>query len=86
MLIAERSGNMARKDDIFKEKLVELRTNESIKRRRWTEDDDLILTEKFYAGLGISLISLQLHRTEPAVFNRIQKLKLYPKKIKKKAE
>ena len=73
---------MAKKNDSFKEKLITMRTEESIKRRRWDLTDDQSLTSFFHEGLGISLIALKMNRTERAVCNRIQKLKPYPKKTK----
>lgn len=73
---------MSKKDNAFKEKIVAMRTEESIKRRRWNLADDQELTELFQEGLGISFIALKMNRTERAVYNRIQKLGLYPKKTK----
>ena len=74
---------MAKKENIFKEKILTIRTDEKIKRRRWSPEDDEELIAYFFNGMGISYIAALTHRTEAAVFHRIQKLKLYPKKIKK---
>lgn len=70
------------KDTKFKADIRDLRRDESIKRRKWSENDDALLIEKFTEGLGISLIALILHRTEKAIMYRLQKLQLYPRKIK----
>ena len=70
------------KDTKFKADIRTLRKDESIKRRKWSEEDDILLIEKFNEGLGISLIALILHRTEKAIMYRIQKLQLYPRKLK----
>lgn len=75
---------MAKRDDVFKEKLITMRTAEEIKRRRWDLSDDGVLSDFFHEGLGISLIAVKMNRTERAVCNRIQKLKLYPKKTKER--
>lgn len=79
---------MAKKENIFKEKILTMRTDEKIKRRRWNPEDDEELRSYFYNGIGISYIAALTHRTEAAVFHRIQKLKIYPKKTKawKRAE
>lgn len=49
------------KEDIFKKKLKELRTDEEIKHRRWSDEEDLFLMDAFYRGLGISLIAMKLY-------------------------
>lgn len=79
---------MAKNENIFKEKIITMRTDEKIKRRRWNLEDDEELTSYFFNGMGISYIAALTHRTEAAVFHRIQKLKIYPKKTKawKRAE
>ena len=79
---------MAKKENLFKEKIITMQTDEKIKRRRWNPEDDEELRGYFYNGIGISYIAALTHRTEAAVIHRIQKLKLYPKKTKarKRAE
>ena len=74
---------MEKKENPFTEKIISMRTDEKIKRRRWNPEDDEELIAYFFNGMGISYIAALTHRTEAAVFHRIQKLKLYPKKIKK---
>lgn len=74
---------MGKKENPFTEKIISMRTDEKIKRRRWNPEDDEELIAYFFNGMGISYIATLTHRTEAAVFHRIQKLKLYPKKIKK---
>lgn len=46
----------------------------------WTEKDKELLVRLFEAGVGITEISLQLQRTEPAVQQQIEKLDLYQRK------
>lgn len=77
---------MTKKENIFKEKILTMRTDEKIKRWRWNPEDDEELISYFFSGIGISYIAALTHRTEAAVFHRIQKLKLYPKKTKKWSE
>lgn len=77
---------MAKNENIFKEKIITMRTDEKIKRQRWNPEDDEELRGYFYNGIGISYIAVLTHRTEAAVFHRIQKLKLYLKKTKKWSE
>ena len=74
---------MAKNENLFKEKIIAMRTDEKIKRRRWNPEDDEELIAYFFNGMGISYIAALTHRTEAAVLHRIQKLKLYPKKTKK---
>ena len=74
---------MGKKENHFTGRIISMRTDEKIKRRRWNPEDDEELIAYFFNGMGISYIAALTHRTEAAVFHRIQKLKLYPKKIKK---
>ena len=46
----------------------------------WTESDKKELESLFIAGYGISEIAIQLQRTEPAVFQQIEKMDLYQRK------
>lgn len=77
---------MEKKENTFTAKINAMRTDETIKRRKWSLEDDEKLMTLFYQGIGISYIAIWMHRTEAAVFHRTQKLKLYPKKTKKRAE
>lgn len=79
---------MGKKENPFTGKIISMRTDEKIKRRRWNPEDDEELISYFFQGVGISYIAALTHRTEAAVFHRIRKLKLYPKKTKvwKRAE
>ena len=77
---------MGKKEDTFTTKIIAMRTDETIKRRKWSMEDDEKLISLFFQGIGISYIAIRMHRTEAAVFHRTQKLKLYPKKTKKRAE
>lgn len=47
----------------------------------WSADEKERLEEMFCAGVGISEITIRLHRTEPAVFQQIEKLDLYQRKV-----
>ena len=77
---------MGKTENPFTEKIISMRTDEKIKRWRWNPEDDEELISYFFSGIGISYIAALTHRTEAAVFHRIQKLKLYPKKTKKWSE
>lgn len=46
----------------------------------WTEEEKEILVQKFMAGEGITAIALELQRSEPAVYQMIEKLDLYNRK------
>lgn len=46
----------------------------------WTDEEKAILVQKFEAGEGITAIALELHRSEPAVCQMIEKLDLYNRK------
>ena len=63
---------MTKKENIFKEKILTMRTDEKIKRRRWNPEDDEELIAYFFNGMGISYIAALTHRTEAAVLHRIQ--------------
>lgn len=49
----------------------------------WSDDDKKILEKEFEARVGVSEIAIQLHRSENAVMQQIDHLKLY-EKVKKK--
>lgn len=46
----------------------------------WTDSEKDRLAELFYSGTGISEIAVTLQRTEPAVFQQIEKMDLYQRK------
>ncbi len=46
----------------------------------WTDPEKDRLAELFYNGAGISEIAVTLQRTEPAVFQQIEKMDLYQRK------
>ena len=46
----------------------------------WTDEEKAILVQKFEAGEGITAIALELHRSEPAVCQMIEKLDLFNRK------
>lgn len=46
----------------------------------WTVDERERLENLFYEGKGISEIAIRLQRTEPAVFQQIEKMDLYQRK------
>ena len=46
----------------------------------WEEDEKEKLKHLFYSGVGISEIAVELQRTEPAVFQQIEKMDLYQRK------
>ena len=46
----------------------------------WTDEEKAILVQKFETGEGITAIALELHRSEPAVCQMIEKLDLFNRK------
>ena len=46
----------------------------------WEETEKEKLARMFYSGVGISEIAVELQRTEPAVFQQIEKMDLYQRK------
>ena len=54
---------MTKKENIFKEKILTMRTDEKIKRWRWNPEDDEELISYFFSGIGISYIASLTHRT-----------------------
>ena len=72
-------------EEAFAESVRSLRSNESCLERAgdyWSDDDKRRLEEMFDAGIGISEIAIRLQRTEPAVFQQIEKLDLYRRKAR----
>lgn len=47
----------------------------------WSSEDTELLRRLFYAGTGISAIAILLHRTEPAVMQRIELNDLYGRRM-----
>lgn len=48
----------------------------------WTEEERCQLRHMFETGVGLSDMCVQLQRTEPAVFQQIEKMDLYHRKDK----
>ena len=46
----------------------------------WTDEEKQKLVQKFLEGEGITAIALELQRSEPAIFQMIEKLDLYNRK------
>lgn len=72
-------------EEAFAESVRNLRSNEGCLERAgdyWSDDDKRRLEEMFDAGVGISEIAIRLQRTEPAVFQQIEKLDLYRRKAR----
>ena len=46
----------------------------------WTEEEKETLIRKFREGEGLTAIALELQRSEPAVYQMIEKLDLYNRK------
>lgn len=46
----------------------------------WEEPEKEKLSRMFYSGVGISEIAVELQRTEPAIFQQIEKMDLYQRK------
>lgn len=60
-----------------------MRTNTSKPERQgeyWSEDEIENLKSMFYSEYGITEMALTLQRTEPAIFQQIEKLDLYNRK------
>ena len=46
----------------------------------WTDEEKQKLVQKFMEGEGITAIALELQRSEPAIYQMIEKLDLYNRK------
>ena len=46
----------------------------------WTDEEKQKLVQKFMEGEGITAIALELQRSEPAIFQMIEKLDLFNRK------
>ena len=46
----------------------------------WTDEEKQKLVQKFLDGEGITAIALELQRSEPAIYQMIEKLDLYNRK------
>ncbi len=70
-------------DETFRETVGNMR-NRTTKMERegdyWSDYEKEKLKKLFYAGVGITEIAVQLQRTEPAVFQQIEKMDLYGRK------
>ena len=72
-----------RSEEAFQES-VRLMRNQTLRAGRagdyWTDDEKNQLRILFDSGVGITEIALELGRTEPAVYQQIEKLDLYGRK------
>lgn len=68
-------------EEAFQESVRSMR-NQTLRADRagdyWTDDEKNRLRILFDSGVGITEIALELGRTEPAVYQQIEKLDLYP--------
>lgn len=70
-------------EDAFLESIRSMRNHEGRLERAgdyWSDEERERLKEMFDAGIGISEIAIRLQRTEPAVFQQIEKMDLYQRK------
>ncbi len=72
-----------RSEEAFQESVRSMR-NQTLRADRagdyWTDDEKNQLRILFDSGVGITEIALELGRTEPAVYQQIEKLDLYGRK------
>ena len=72
-----------RSEEAFQESVRSMR-NQTLRADRagdyWTDDEKNRLRILFDSGAGITEIALELGRTEPAVYQQIEKLDLYGRK------
>lgn len=69
----------------IKKEIREIRfVDQQIKRRKWLESDDKKLEKMYKDCVGISEMSVRLHRTENAVNQRIKTLHLSVPKVTSK--
>lgn len=70
-------------EEAFQESVRSMR-NQTLRADRagdyWTDDEKNRLRILFDSGVGITEIALELGRTEPAVYQQIEKLDLYGRK------
>ena len=70
-------------EDAFQESVRNLRNHVGQLDREgdyWSDEERERLKTMFDAGIGITEISIRLQRTEPAVFQQIEKMDLYQRK------
>ena len=72
-----------RSEEVFQESVRSMR-NQTLRAGRagdyWTDDEKNQLRILFDSGVGITEIALELGRTEPAVYQQIEKMDLYGRK------
>ena len=72
-----------RSEEAFQESVRSMR-NQTLRADRagdyWTDDEKNRLKTLFDSGVGITEIALELGRTEPAVYQQIEKMDLYGRK------
>lgn len=70
-------------EEVFQESVRSMR-NQTLRADRagdyWTDDEKNRLKTLFDSGVGITEIALELGRTEPAVYQQIEKMDLYGRK------
>ena len=69
------------KSQAIKDKVLALR--ESIPEKQssaWTKDEKRQLAEMFYDGVGITEMAIFFERSEPAIINMLDDMKMYVKK------
>lgn len=72
-------------EDAFLESVRSMRNHESCLERAgdyWSDEERERLREMFDDGIGISEIAIRPQRTEPAVFQQIEKMDLYQRKTR----
>lgn len=70
-----------KKSQTLKEKILAIR--ESIPEKQssaWTKDEKRQLAEMFYDGVGITEMAIFFERSEPAIINMLDDMKMYVKK------
>ena len=68
-----------RSEEAFQESVRSMR-HQTLRADYWTDDEKNRLRILFDSGVGITEIALELGRTEPAVYQQIEKLDLYGRK------
>ena len=73
------------KSQAIKDKVLALR--ESIPEKQssaWTKDEKKQLAEMFYDGVGITEMAIFFERSEPAIINMLDDMKMYVKKQRRR--
>ena len=76
-----------RASNTIKDRIIELR--ERIPERQssaWSEKEKCTLVEMFNEGTGITAMALYFCRSEPAIINMLDDMKMYVKKPRKRVE